>query len=159
MNKHGFVLSGILLLAAVSAPAEEKNKKNVCVEPNPQSQCSAANTCGSPSSSCSVDVKRTASSAAVIAATPAPKNNALFCVATGTKLDWKSESKNTGFVVDFADQSPFEPSGAIIGGSDRTVTVQAKSPGCYRFSVGACVSGGRQGMCADTDSEVVVTAK
>ena len=34
-----------------------------------------------------------------------------------------------------------DPGGAIIGGTDKAVSVVAKTSGCYEYSVGACVSG------------------
>jgi plastocyanin len=77
-------------------------------------------------------------------------------VATGTKVTWKSTAKNIGFVVDIGETSPFEPAGAIIGGSDRAVTVVAKTPGCYKYSAGACMSGAIYGMCKDTSAELIV---
>ena len=68
----------------------------------------------------------------------------------------KSDSKNTGFVVDVSEESPFDPDGAIIGGSNRTAAVVAKKPGCYKYSVGACVSGAVSGMCANSSGEVII---
>ena len=84
------------------------------------------------------------------------KSNALFCVKTGTTVTWKSTGKNIGFVVDVGTTSPFEPAGAIIGGTDRSVSVVAKTPGCYKYSAGACVSGAIYGMCKETSAEFVV---
>jgi hypothetical protein len=71
-------------------------------------------------------------------------------------VNWKSTSKNTGFVVDISNASPFEPGGAIIGGSDRVVSVVAQKSGCYKYSVGACVSGALSGMCANTSAEIII---
>jgi hypothetical protein len=44
-------------------------------------------------------------------------------------VNWKSTSKNTGFVVDVSDASPFDPGGAIIGGTNKDVSVVAKTSG------------------------------
>jgi hypothetical protein len=71
-------------------------------------------------------------------------------------VTWKSTSKNIGFVVDPGTTSPLGPAGAIIGGSDRPVSVVAKTAGCYKYSAGACMSGGIYGMCKETNAEFVV---
>jgi len=93
-------------------------------------------------------------------AIPNAKGNAPFCIKVGTTVTWQSSSKNAGFVLDFGPSSPFEtPStpGTIIGGADRPVSVVAKKPGCYKYSVGACVSGSIYGMCGSSTAEIVVT--
>jgi hypothetical protein len=145
-----------ILLAAGSAVAQSKNSKYACTEPDPQSLCNTGNTCGSQSTPCDVDVKRTAYSATATPQIPGAKGNSLFCIRPGTKVNWKSTSKNTGFVIDMSEASPFQPGGAIIGGSDRTVSVVAQKSGCYKYSVGACVSGAISGMCANTSAEVII---
>ena len=71
--------------------------------------------------------------------------------------DLDEQLKNTGFVVDVSDASPFDPGGAIIGGSSKDASVVAKTSGCYKYSVGACVSGALNGMCANASGELVVT--
>jgi hypothetical protein len=130
-------------------------KKYVCLEPNPETMCNAATTCGSASAPCTVDVKRTAQAASVTPDFPNAKSNRPFCVKVGTTVTWKSSSKNTGFVLDFGPTSPFDQ-GTIIGGSNRSVSAVAKNPGCHKFSVGACVSGSIYGMCGNADTEIVV---
>jgi hypothetical protein len=72
-------------------------------------------------------------------------------------VTWKSTAKNVGFIVDPGTPSPFEPVGAIIGGSDRSVNVVARIPGCYKYSAGACMSGAIYGMCKETSAEIIVT--
>jgi plastocyanin len=144
------------MLAPFLASAQSKSSKYACKEPDPASLCNAGNTCGSPSTPCDVSVKRTAYGASATPQIPGAKGNSLFCVATGTKVNWKSDSKNTGFVVDVSEESPFDPDGAIIGGSNRTAAVVAKKPGCYKYSVGACVSGAVSGMCANSSGEVII---
>src|SRR5271166_4656712 len=106
-----------LALLVASAGAQSKKSKYACDEPNPQSLCNPGNTCGSPSTPCNVDVKRTAYAASATPQIPGAKGNSLFCLSPGTKVTWSSSSKNTGFVVDVSDASPFDPGGAIIGGS------------------------------------------
>jgi hypothetical protein len=44
-----------------------------------------------------------------------------------------------------------------MGGSDRAVSVVAKRPGCFKYSVGACVAGATYGMCDSKNAEMVVT--
>jgi hypothetical protein len=60
-------------------------------------------------------------------------------------------------VVDVGPASPFEPAGAIIGGSDRSVSVVAKRTGCFKYSAGACQSGATYGMCDTANAELIVT--
>lgn len=142
-----------LLLAASSASAKDKY---ACSEPNPEQLCNAKNTCGTATTQCEISVQRTATSAAVKLGIPDAKDNMLFCVHVGTKVIWKSAKKNTGILVDPGPGGPFEPAGAIIGGSDNPKTVVAKKPGCYRYSAGACVSGALRGMCESIEAEFVI---
>jgi plastocyanin len=161
--KIRFAILFILLLLPALPPTSSltargpQGKKYVCSETNPESMCNAATTCGSASTPCMVDVKRTANAASVTPGIAGGKSNTPFCVKVGTTVTWKSESKNVGFVVDFGPSSPFDQ-GTIIGGSDRQVSVVAKKPGCYKFSAGACVSGAIYGMCGDTSTEIIVTS-
>lgn len=134
-----------------------KSGKYACSEANPAQLCNDGNTCGSASAPCTVDVKRTTNAASVTANVPNAKSNAVFCLKVGTSVTWKSTGRDTGFVVDVGPSSPFDPSGTIIGGSDRSISVVAKRPGCYRYSAGACVSGAIYGMCGSADAEVVIT--
>lgn len=145
-----------LILATTLVCAQAKKSKYTCTEPDPQSLCTAAITCGSATAPCEVDVKRGSYTASATPGIPGAKGNSLFCIAPGTKVTWKSTAKNTGFVVDMSDASPFSPGGAIIGGSDRTVSVVAQKTGCYKFSVGACVSGALSGMCANGSAELII---
>ncbi len=134
------------------------NKKYVCSEQNPGSMCNASTTCGSSSNPCVVNVKRNNTSASATPNIPDAKGNAAFCVKVGTTVTWQSGSKNTGFVLDFGPNSPFEvPDGTIIGGSDRPISVVAKKAGCYKYSVGACIAGTIYGMCGSSNAELVVT--
>ena len=68
-----------------------------------------------------------------------------------------NESKDTGFVIDFGPNSPFDQQ-AIIGGTDSSVSVVAKKPGCYKFSAGACTPGSIYGMCSETSTEIIVSS-
>lgn len=152
------LLSLPMFLLANSASAQSKSSKYACSEPKPAQLCNASNTCGSASTPCVVDVKRTGNGASSTPNTQDPKSNALFCVTVGTTVTWKSTGKNTGFIVDAGTPSPFEPPEAITGGSDRSVSVVAKTPGCYKYSAGACMSGAIYGMCKETSSEIIVIA-
>jgi plastocyanin len=154
-TKYTSLLLPIVMLSAY-ATAQSKSSKYACSEPNPAQLCNAANTCGSASAPCSVDVKRTASAASSTPDIPGAKSNSLFCVKVGTTVQWKSTGRNIGFVVDLSTTSPFDPGGAIIGGTDRAVSVVAKTPGCYKYSAGACMSGAIYGMCGQTNAELVI---
>lgn len=152
--------TSLLLSFVVSSSyvtAQSKSSKYACSEANPAQLCNAGNTCGSASTPCSVDVKRTSNAASSTPSIPGAKSNSLFCVKAGTTVQWKSTGKDIGFVVDFGPTSPFVPGGAIIGGTDRAITVTAKTPGCYKYSAGACMSGAIYGMCGETNAELIVT--
>ena len=74
---------------------------------------------------------------------------------TGTTVVWKSDTKHQGFIVDMGPSSPFNVDD-IIGGSDKSVTVTARTPGCYRYSVGACISGEIYGMCGNSSAQIII---
>jgi len=157
-----FLFLGTSLAGFFAAYGQKgKNNKYICSEANAGSMCTAATTCGFASSPCIVDIKRKGGGSA--SSTPDIPNaiaNGSFCVKAGTTVTWQSSSKNTGFVLDFGPSSPFETPntpGTIIGGADRPVSVVAKKPGCYKYSLGACVSGSIYGMCGSSSAEIVVT--
>jgi hypothetical protein len=147
-----------LLLCSVAVAQEQSRGKDkyLCSEPNPEAICTAENTCGASSTACTVEIKRTASDASVTPIIPNAKANRPFCVKAGTKIIWKSGSKNTGFVLDFGPDFPFGTE-AIIGGSARPVTAVAKKKGCYKYSAGACVSGSVNGMCGSVETKLIIT--
>jgi hypothetical protein len=151
-----FLFMPLLLLALGPDAQAQKKDKYVCSEPDPASVCTAANTCGSASEPCSVDVNRTSYAASATPSIPGAKGNSIFCIKAGTSVVWKSDTKHQGFVVDMGETSPFDPPGDIIGGSDKAVTVTAKAAGCYKYSVGACLSGAIYGMCGNSTAELVV---
>jgi hypothetical protein len=105
-----------------------------------------------------VDVKRTRNSAAAEPDISDTNQKALFCVKTGTTVTFHSTSKDTGFMIDFGPTSPFDPAGTVRGGSDRSTSVVAKRPGCFKYSAGACVSGAIDAMCQSVEQEIVVTS-
>jgi hypothetical protein len=150
------LLSLVLVGNHMTAKEKDKGAKYVCSETNPAAMCDASTTCGSASDPCTVEIKRTANAASITPSIPDAKANKPFCIRVGTTVTWKSESKNTGFVLDFGPSSPFDQE-AITGGTDRSVSTVAKKPGCYKFSAGACTPG-IYGMCSETSTEIIVTS-
>jgi len=140
------------------AAQQKKGNKYACLEPNPASQCNAGNTCGSPSTPCTVDVKRTSYSASATPSIANAKGNALFCVKAGTTVTWQSSAKNTGFLIDFGASSPFDPPDPIMGGSKKSVSVKAVTPGCSLFAFQATDSSGTYGMSKASQAELIVVA-
>lgn len=145
----------VVLIQATMAQAQNKKNPYACSETNQASLCGPANMCGSASQPCSVDIKRTTNGASATPSVAGAKANSTFCVKVGTTVVWKSDTKHQGFVVDMGPSSPFGVAD-IIGGSDRSVTVMAKTPGCYKFSAGACISGEIYGMCGNGTSQIVI---
>jgi hypothetical protein len=156
--RRALVPAILLWLSSLVFSQEQQRgrEKYLCSEPNPQNVCTAENTCGTASTTCTVEIKRLSYGVSVDPSIPNAKSNAPFCVRVGTKMIWESRSKNTGFVLDFGPDSPFGQD-AIMGGSDRTVSTLAKKKGCYKYSAGACVSGSIDGMCGSIETELVIT--
>jgi len=153
------VLPLVLTSFIVGKDTQKKIKGDVCSNSNPASICDAANTCGSASSPCSIDLRRSGGTNATATPNiPDAKSNKAFCIKVGTTVTFMSSSKNTGFVVDFGSKDPFDHEGAIMGGADRPITVTAKHPGCYTYSVGACTAGTVYGMCGNTDTQLIISA-
>jgi hypothetical protein len=150
------VLLALSTLVLANLAVAQSKGKYVCDEPNPQSLCTADNTCPA-SGPCSVDIKRSGMNGATATpGFPKAKGNSLFCVKAGTTVTWQSSAKNTGFVIDFGPSSPFDPPDAIIGGAQKPMSVVAKRPGCFKYSAGACVSGATYGMCGSGTAEAIV---
>jgi len=144
------------MVVLVSVASAQAKGKYVCAEPNPQSLCSADNTCPA-SGPCSVDIKRDGMKGATATpSSPKAKGNSLFCVREGATVTFQTSSKGTGFIVDFGPSSPFDPQDTIIGGANKPVQVAAKRPGCFKYSVGACYSGATYGMCGSGAAEAIV---
>jgi hypothetical protein len=148
-------LTGVVLLSCVPARAQKKSKY-VCDESQPETMCNAANTCGSASSACNVDITRSSNSANVKPDVPNAKNNQFFCIKAGTTVVWKSSNKNNGFTVSFGTDSPFDPDNPIMGGGSKPVKTKASTPGCYRYDVGAFRSGTIYGMSGGSKPELVI---
>jgi plastocyanin len=149
------VLSVLVLLSCATAQAQKKSKY-ACDEEQPESMCNAANTCGSASSPCTVDITRGADSANVKPGVPDAKNNQLFCIKAGTTVVWKSSNKNNGFMVSFGTDSPFDPDDPVRGGGKKQVTTTARTPGCYKYDAGAFRSGTVYGMSGGSKPELVI---
>jgi plastocyanin len=143
----------IVLLTGELAQAKSKYK---CDEEHPETLCNAANTCGSASSQCTINITRSNSSANVKPGIPNAKNNQLFCIKAGTTVVWMSSKKNQGFTVSFGTDSPFEPDAPIMGGGQKQVTTKARTPGCYKYDVGAFTSGTVYGMSGGTSPELII---
>jgi hypothetical protein len=165
-NPHCFSIHCALLLAILLitgfATAEDKKKNNAkdaCSQANPASLCNAGNTCGSASAACTVDVKRTSYSSSVTPGIPNAKGNELFCVKTGTTVTWQTSAKNTGFIIDLMNSSPFDPPGAIIGGSDKSVPTVAKTPGCFKYSFSASDTSAADAQGQAAQAELIVIGK
>jgi len=150
-----FLLSCLVFISGVSSQAQTKSKY-ACDESQPESRCNAANTCGSDSSPCKVDITRSGSVANVKPGIPNAKNNQFFCVKAGTTVVWMSSKKNNGFTVSFGTDSPFEPDSPIMGGGKKQVRTQAVTPGCYKYDAGAFRSGTIYGMSGGSKAEFVI---
>jgi plastocyanin len=146
------------LLVTLSQETKKKPKNDVCSGSNSASICAEANTCGSVSSPCTIDIRRSQGTYATAKPSiPDAKANKAFCIKVGTTVTFSTSSKNTGFVIDFGKDNPFDHDGSIIGGADRPITVTAKHAGCYTYSIGACTPGTVYGMCGNADSQLIIS--
>ena len=153
------VLPLLLTSFIVGKDTKKKIKGDVCSASNPASICAEANTCGSASTPCSIEIRRSGHNyATATPSIPDAKSNKAFCIKLGTTVTFMSGSRNTGFIVDFGTANPFDHDSSIIGGSDRPITVTAKHPGCYTYSVGACTPGTVYGMCGNADTQLIISA-
>ena len=149
------VLSCAVLFTCTAAQAQKKSKY-VCDEAEPASMCNAANTCGSASAPCTIDITKAGNSSNVKPGVPNAKNNQFFCINKGTTTVWMTSNKNTGFMVSFGTDSPFDPDDPIVGGANKQVTVKASTPGCYKYDAGAFYSGATYGMSGGSKPELVI---
>jgi len=149
----------LLAFSLLSAAMAAQSSKDVCSDPSPAQMCTPANTCGSASNPCNVNVKRTSDGASSTPSIPHAKGNSLFCMSVGTSVTWKTTDKGDGFVIDPGSSSPFDPTGAIRGGSAHPVSVVAKRAGCFKYSVSACHPGEVYGMCGTANPVLIVFDK
>lgn len=153
------VLPLLVTSLTVGQDSKQTVKNGVCSSSNPASVCAEPNTCGSASSPCTIDIRRSGNNSATAKPNiPDAKGNKAFCIKVGTAVTFSTSSKNTGFVIDFGKDNPFDHEGSIVGGSDRTITVTAKHPGCYTYSIGACTPGTVYGMCGNANAQLVISA-
>jgi hypothetical protein len=149
-------LSCFVVFLSCTAAQAQKKSKYACEESQPESMCSAANTCGSDASPCTIDITRSGDSANVKPGIPNARNNQLFCIKAGTTVVWKSSNKNNGFTVSFGTDSPFDSDRPIMGGGKKQVRTVATTPGCYKYDAGAFRSGTVYGMSGGSKSELVI---
>jgi hypothetical protein len=154
-----FVLPLLGTSFIMSQETKKKIKNDVCSASNPASICAEANTCGSVSSPCTIDIRRSGNNYATAKPSiPDAKTNKAFCIKVGTTVTFSTSSKRVGFIIDFGKDNPFDHEGSISGGADRPITVTAKHPGCYTYSVGACVAGAVHGMCGNAITQLIISA-
>ena len=154
-----FVLSLLPAGFIIGQDTKKKVKNDVCSSSNPASICAEPSTCGSASSPCTIDIRRSGSNYATAKPSiPDAKANKAFCIKVGTTVTFSTSSKNTGFVIDFGKENPFDHDGSIRGGADRPITVTAKHPGCYTYSIGACTPGTVHGMCGNANAQLIISA-
>lgn len=150
------VWSIVVGLACCTTMIGQKNSKYKCDEPQPETMCAAANTCGSPSSACTVGITKSGESSNVKPKISATKNNQFFCVKAGTTVVWKSPKKNVGFLVSFGVDSPFQSDVPISGGGKKPVSTVARTPGCYKYDVGTFISGRVYGVSGNRPELVIL---
>ena len=154
-KKHQVLLVVLCIILLAGTIAQAKSKY-VCDEAQPASQCTAANTCGSATAPCTIDITKAGQSSNVKPGIPNAKNNQFFCVKKGTTVVWMTSNKNTGFMVSFGTDSPFDPDDPIIGGANKQITVKANTPGCYKYDAGAFYPGAIYGMGGGSKPELVI---
>jgi len=154
-RKLGTLLIAICIVVLASGLAQAKSKY-VCDEADPASMCNAANTCGSASAPCTIDINKAGSTSNVKPGIPNAKNNQFFCIKKGTTVVWMTSNKNTGFMISFGTDSPFDPDDPIIGGANKQITVKANTPGCFKYDAGAFFPGAIYGMSGGSKPELVI---
>jgi len=154
-RKLGMMLIMICIVLMTCSLVQAKSKY-VCDEPNPESMCTAANTCGSASAPCTIDITKSGQSSNVKPGIPNAKNNQFFCIKRGTTVVWMTSNKNTGFMISFGTDSPFDPDDPIIGGANKQITVKANTPGCFKYDAGAFYPGATYGMGGGSKPELVI---
>jgi hypothetical protein len=145
-----------MLIILLGSTVTEAKSKYVCDEPQPADMCTAANTCGSASAVCTIDVRKAGDGSNVKPSIPNAKNNQFFCIKAGTTVVWMTSNKNTGFMISFGTDSPFDPDDPILGGGNKPITLKARNPGCYKYDAGAFYSGAVYGMSGGSKPELVI---
>ena len=155
LKRHQALLL-VVCLVLLAGPFAQAKSKYVCDEAQPASKCDATNTCGSATAPCTIDVTKSGNSSNVKPGIPNVKNNQFFCIKKGTTVVWMTSNKNTGFMVSFGTDSPFDPDDPIIGGANKQITVKANTPGCYKYDAGAFYPGAIYGMSGGSKPELVI---
>lgn len=150
---HVALVAPVMILGSTLANAKSKY---VCDEPRPADKCNTGNTCGSASTPCTINIRKSGVSASVKPGIADAKGNQFFCIRAGTEVVWMTSSKNTGFSISFGTDSPFTPDNPIIGGGSKPITVKAHDPGCYKYDAGAFYSGAVYGMSSGSKPELVI---
>jgi hypothetical protein len=158
MRMHTRSCSVVLVTAVMIFGSTLANAKSkyICDETTPADKCNTGNTCGSASTPCTIDIRKSGAGASVKPGIHDAKSNQFFCIRAGTEVVWMTSSKNGGFSVSFGTDSPFDPDNPIFGGGSKPVTVKAQSPGCYKYDAGAFYSGAVFGMSAGSKPELVI---
>ena len=130
LTMHCALLLLPILLIASFAAAEDKKKpdrQEIPRNPDPGEhvQCQPTHVVGLRSSR---TFKRTSYSSAATPNIAGAKGDGIFCVKAGTTVTWQSTAKNTGFLIDFGTSSPFQPAGAITGGTEKSVPGRSPQP-------------------------------
>ena len=146
----------VLFIALAAGVTAQAKSKYACDEPDPASLCTAANTCGSASAPCTIDVTKAGNSSNVRPGIPNARNNQFFCIKKGTTVVWMTSNRNTGFMISFGTDSPFDPDDPIVGGANRQITVKANTSGCYKYDAGAFYPGAIFGMSGGSKPELVI---
>ena len=147
------LVTAVLILGSTLANAKSKY---ICDEPQPADKCNTGNTCGSASTPCKIDIRKSGDGASVKPGIHDAKGNQFFCIRAGTSVVWMTSNKNTGFSISFGTDSPFTPDDAIIGGGSKPITVKAETPGCYKYDAGAFYPGAVYGMSGGSKPELVI---
>jgi hypothetical protein len=147
------LVTAFMMLGSTLANAKSKY---VCDEPQPADMCNTGNTCGSASTPCTIDIRKSGAGASVKPGITDAKGNQFFCIRAGTEVVWMTSSKNGGFSIAFGMDSPFTPDDPIIGGGSKPITVRAQNPGCYKYDAGAFYSGAVYGMSGGSKPELVI---
>lgn len=156
MQLRSYSVALVTAVVILSSTLADAKSKYVCDEPKPADMCNSANTCGSGSAPCVVNVQKSGNFTSVKPGIPDAKGNQFFCVKTGTSVVWTTSSKGTGFMISFGTDSPFTPDTPILGGGSKPVAVKAETPGCYKYDAGAFYSGAVYGMSSGSKPELVI---
>ncbi len=75
------LVTAVMILGSTLADAKSKY---VCDEPRPADRCNTGNTCGSASTPCTINIRKSGAGASVKPGIADAKGNQFFCVRAGT---------------------------------------------------------------------------